>query len=87
MLKSPGQTPPDSVEILEGIAKITNSLKKEWVLILWNQIKRDLLMENLKAALVFLQHGNYDPATKNKMIKEMIPEIVRIMKGDTATAK
>jgi hypothetical protein len=81
MIKSGGQASPNDVEILEGIAKITNNLNKEWSLILWNQIKRELPIDNFKTALDFLATEDYDAATKKEFIETTMPGITKLLKG------
>jgi MoxR-like ATPase len=81
MIKSGDVLNPNDVEILEGIAKITNNLNKEWALILWNQIKRELPIDNFKTALDFLATGEYDAATKKEFIETTMPGITKLLKG------
>jgi hypothetical protein len=79
MLKDPNQPNPNDVEILEGVFKITNSLNKEWALILWNMIKRELPQPNFEEALKFSIKGNYDPATKTQFTQKTLPELKKLL--------
>jgi hypothetical protein len=79
MIKNPNQPNPNDVEILEGVFKITNSLNKEWALILWNMIKRELPQPNFEEALKFSIKGNYDPATKTQFTQKTLPELKKLL--------
>jgi len=73
------QVSPNDAEILEGIAKITSNLNKEWALILWNHIKRELPKVNLEQALKFLSKGNYDTATKEEFRQKTLPMLKNLL--------
>lgn len=79
VIKSGGQLTPNDVEILEGIAKISVNLNKEWALILWNQIKRELPKPNLEQTVKFMSLGDYDPATKQEMKTKVLPGFKTIL--------
>jgi len=79
MLKDPNQPNPNDVEILEGVFKISNALNKEWALILWNVIKRELPQPNFEETLKFSIKGNYDSATKTLFTQNTLPELKRLL--------
>ena len=79
MIKSGEQVSPNDVEIMEGVAKISNALSKEWTLILWNMIKRELPQPNFEAALKFYVKGDYDPATKQQFNQKTLPEMKKLL--------
>lgn len=79
MIKSGQQVNPNDVEILEGVAKISNALSKEWTLILWNMIKRELPQPNFETALKFYVKGEYDPATKQQFVQKTLPEMKKLL--------
>ena len=79
MIKSGEQTNPNDVDIMGGVAKISNALSKEWTLILWNMIKRELPQPNFEAALKFYVKGDYDPATKQQFTQKTLPEMKKLL--------
>jgi len=71
----------DDLDILAGLATLSNHLHPEWVTILWTNLRTDLPTKQFAGTMEFLQHWNYDPAIKEKFLKTTLPKVVKIMKG------
>jgi MoxR-like ATPase len=72
---------PDDVEIIHGIVKISNVVKKEFKVILWSLIKRELPPGMIAPIMEYIVNGDYDPKDKETFIKVTSPIIKELAKG------
>ena len=84
---SGGQITPEDFEILSGVAKIMNNLSKEAVCIMFEYMKKEIQPEYLGFLLDFLVEENYDAAVKKEFLETVLPQIRKIMKGESCSTK
>jgi hypothetical protein len=84
---SGGQITPDDFEIMSGVAKIMNNLSKEAVCIMFEYMKKEIQPEYLGFLLDFLVEENYDATVKKEFLDTVLPQIRKIMKGDSCSSK
>lgn len=83
--QSNGQITPEDFEIMSGVAKIMNNLSKEAVCIMFEYMKKEIQPEYLGFLLDFLVEENYDAAVKKEFLETVLPQIRKIMKGDSCS--
>jgi hypothetical protein len=74
------EPPPEVMEIIEGVAKVTMNVKEEFQATLWAMIAQSLTKEQKVLTLRLMTQGNYDPATKAGFTK-ILPKIRDFIKG------
>jgi len=72
---------PDELEILEGVAKITNRLKKEFKAVLWSSFRREIPLKQIGNLLEYTVQGDYDPAVKKEYMEKSLPTIREVIKS------
>jgi MoxR-like ATPase len=73
---------PEDLDILAGLATLSNNLHPEWVTILWSNLKSDLPIKQFAGTMEFLQKWNYDAKIKEQFLKKTLPTVGKIMKGE-----
>lgn len=81
------QIQPNDKEIMTGIAKIMNNLSPEAVCVMFETLNKEMSKDLLTFLLDFVTYEEFDPAVKNEFLNEVMPQIRKIIKGDSCKSK